>query len=132
MSGLPTACHASPELTGSEVAQRLHKSRRWLQDYLRKHPYYRLAGRTKIFTEADILRLYEALPCPSSSGLPGKEKRRIGQSVAHTSGFMWSEAQELLASASLTSSSKSGRVRSNVVSLPRKTNQRSWPLPSAT
>ncbi len=53
--------------TLDEVAQLFRVSRRTLQDFLRLHPYYRRLGRRKLFTEDDITRLYEALPCPSSS-----------------------------------------------------------------
>ena len=49
------------------VATRLHKSPRWLQSYLRERPFGRMAGRTRLFTDADILALIESLPCPSSS-----------------------------------------------------------------
>ena len=46
--------------TLEEVAERFRVSRRTLQDFLRDHPYYRTLGRRKLFTEADITRLYEA------------------------------------------------------------------------
>jgi hypothetical protein len=53
--------------TLEEVAARFRVSRRTLQDFVRIHPYYRRLGRRKLFTEADIARLYEALPCSNSS-----------------------------------------------------------------
>jgi excisionase family DNA binding protein len=53
--------------TLEEVAERFRVSRRTLQEFLKDHPYYRILGRRKLFTEADIERLYEAMPCPSSS-----------------------------------------------------------------
>src|SRR6266705_3539813 len=75
-------------LTVEEVAQRLHKSPRWLQDFLRDHPtgpdgrpFFRLAGRTRLFSESDVGRLYEALPCPSSSSRRDKAKARTGRSA---------------------------------------------------
>jgi len=52
--------------TLEEVAERFRVSRRTLQDFLRTHPYYRRLGRRKLFTEADISRLYESLACPPS------------------------------------------------------------------
>jgi len=60
-----------------QAARRLHKSRRWLQDFIRDHPYYRLAGRTKLFTELDILKLIERatgawIDCPV--GTTAREK----------------------------------------------------------
>jgi hypothetical protein len=79
--------------TMEEVAQRLHKSRRWLQDFVRNHPFYRLAGRTKLFTEGDIARLVEALPCPSGSNPQEKAARRIGTSGAPSSESLLTEAR---------------------------------------
>jgi hypothetical protein len=61
-----------PYLTLQEAAAKLRKSRRWLWDWLDKHPcdrfdrpYYRLAGRTWILTEGDVARIFEDLPCRS-------------------------------------------------------------------
>lgn len=58
-------------LTLHAVAERLHVTRRWLQEYLRQNPYdqfgrpvFRVAGRSKIFTEDDYNRLLETLPTP--------------------------------------------------------------------
>lgn len=60
-----------------DVAKRLHKSERWLRDWLSRHPqdvhgrpFYRLAGRTKLFTSADVARILEALPCPQARPAP--------------------------------------------------------------
>jgi hypothetical protein len=53
--------------TLDETAARLRVSRRWLQEFLRGRPYGRMAGRKRLFTEADIAILIEGLPCPSSS-----------------------------------------------------------------
>jgi hypothetical protein len=53
--------------TVEEVAARFRVSRRSFQSFIRQYPYYRTFGRRKLFTEADIAHLYEALPCPSSS-----------------------------------------------------------------
>ena len=50
--------------TINDVAKRFHKSRRWLQEFLKVHPHYRLAGRTKLFTEEDIAKLHDALGRP--------------------------------------------------------------------
>ena len=52
--------------TTDEVVARLKVSPRWFREFLKKHPYYREAGRAKLFTEADIKRLYEAMTCRSS------------------------------------------------------------------
>lgn len=57
-----------PRLTIHEAAEALRKSERWLHEWLRSHPadrhgrpFYARAGRTKIFTAADIDRIDEAM-----------------------------------------------------------------------
>src|SRR6478672_5966225 len=89
-------------LTIEEAANRLRKSRRWLQDFLRDNPtdlagtpFYRKAGRTMLFTEADIVRIYEALPCPSSSSRRAKASRRTGPFAGRTSADPLTEALAL-------------------------------------
>src|ERR1700722_8529621 len=68
---------AAPQLfTLAEVAERLHKSPRWMQYFLRDNPFGRMAGRTRLFTEEDIAAIIEALPCPSKS--PGGTARPSG------------------------------------------------------
>src|SRR6184192_1821580 len=99
--------------TLDEVAERLRKSRRWLQDFIRVRPYYRLAGRTKLFSETDIARLVEALPCPSVSCPRAKVKRRTGTSVAVTSGSVLTAALELASEGSPKRSCENGNARSN-------------------
>src|SRR5262245_22623339 len=111
-------------LTLDEAAAKLRKSRRWLQSFLREHPYYRLAGRTKLFTEADINRPYEALPCPSNSSR--RASRRFSRSGVHTSASTLTEALRLASEPLPRKSSSSGNARLNVVSLP---NAASRPLP---
>ena len=53
--------------TMEEVAAQLLVSRRWLEGLIKIYPFYRIAGRRKVFTQSDIQRLYEALPRPPSS-----------------------------------------------------------------
>ena len=53
--------------TMPEVAAQFRVSRRWLQDFIKIYPFYRIAGRLKVFSPTDIQRLYEALPRPPSS-----------------------------------------------------------------
>jgi hypothetical protein len=100
-----------------EVAQRLHKSRRWLQDFVRDHPFYRLAGRTKLFTEGDIARLVEALPCPSSSSRRAKAARRTGMSEARTLESLLTEARRLLSSEPRGRSSSDGDGKSSAANI---------------
>jgi hypothetical protein len=101
----------------NEVAARLRKSRRWLDDYLKSHPYYRLAGRTKVFTEGDISRLIEALPCPSGSKRRAKVSRRTGGSEDLTLGSESIEALRLAREGRRRKSSTASRPTSNVVNL---------------
>src|SRR3982074_1002271 len=126
-------------LTLSEAAAELRKSRRWLQDWLAKNPvdafgkpFCSKLGRTRVFREADIARILDATmdqPCPSKSTRPAPVKRRIIQSGGHTSGALWTEAQELLKSPLRSESLKSSKARSNVVSIQRSPSSRP-PQPS--
>lgn len=100
-----------PYLTLKEAAANLRKSERWLWDWLDKHPcdafdrpYYRLAGRTKLFSADDLARIYEAMPCPSSSARPVRAKRRTLKSEEHTSESQWNAVAELTGDRSLSSS----------------------------
>src|SRR5215813_3982884 len=72
-----------------EAAERLHKSRRWLQDWLRFHPadslgkpFYAQLGRTKVFTDESLSRLLAACMedqrCRSSSSRRVRVGARIG------------------------------------------------------
>ena len=85
-----------PYMTLAEAASKLRKSPRWLWDWLDKNPrdgfdrpFYRLAGRTRLFSEGDVARIFEALPCPSVSGRPAKAKRRTSKSAAPISDAAW-------------------------------------------
>src|SRR5215475_14649668 len=80
--------------TLEEVAERFRVSRRTLQDYIRRHPYYRTLGRRKLFTEADITRLYEAMPCPSNS--TENAEAPTGTSAAPSEASLWTRAAALL------------------------------------
>src|SRR5262249_15093889 len=82
-------------LTMDEAAKELRISRRWLQDFIKRYPYYRTVGRKKLFNSEDISRLIGALPCPGSSSRPAKAKRRSGTSAANTSASDLTTALEL-------------------------------------
>jgi hypothetical protein len=56
---------AAQVLTLGDVAKRLHKSPRWLRDYLRGRSIGKMAGRTPIFVEADVAAIFESLPSPN-------------------------------------------------------------------
>src|SRR6185437_1369475 len=107
-----------------EVAAELRVKKRWLADFLRANPcdgygepFFRLAGRVKLFTETDIARIYKALPCPSSSCRPVSAKRRTGRVAAPTSDNTLTEALRLASEHSHPRLSANGNAKSNVVSL---------------
>jgi hypothetical protein len=110
-------------LTLPEVAEKIHVSKRWLQEFLRGEPIGRRAGRQRLFTEADVIEIYRRLPpCHSSSNRPVKAKRRIGAYGGATSGSELTEVLALLTKGSRKKSCerKSAELRttSNVVALP--------------
>lgn len=84
----------------AEAAEELRKGERWLRDWLKQHPrdvhgeaFYCLAGRTKLFTNADIDRIRESLPCPSRSSRRKLGVRRTTTSAAPTSESLLTEAR---------------------------------------
>lgn len=106
----------SLSLTLPEAAGRLHKSRRWLLEWLRKHPadkagepYFTPVGRDKIFHQADIARIEIALrgkiKCRSVSGRRVPVKRRTTKSAEPISDAELRLAAELLNDPSLLNSS---------------------------
>src|SRR5215813_2501928 len=77
--------------TIDQVAEELHKSKDWLQDWLLRHPvdehgspFYRLAGRTKLFRRIDVDRIFHALEAPSCRYVSSRPARTIpiGRSAA--------------------------------------------------
>jgi hypothetical protein len=86
----------------AEVAERLHKSPRWMQEFLRDKPFGRMAGRTRLFTEADIAAIIEALPAAKSYA----EKAGYAAHVAPASPALLAKAEKLLAADKRT---RSGR-----------------------
>src|SRR6266576_963414 len=104
-------------LTLPEAAKELRKSKRWLQDWLANNPvdavglpFCSKLGRTKVFRETDIARILDATldqPCRSKSPHPAPVKRRTIRAGGHTSGSLWTEAQELLKSPLQSENSKS-------------------------
>jgi hypothetical protein len=112
-----------------EVAGKLRKSRRWLQDFLRDHPYYRTAGRTKLFTDEDVSRLIEALPCGNSSHR-ATARPSIGTSGENISGSLWITARELLTGARPQRFSRRGSGKPNSHSEPTAEARRAVGLPT--
>jgi hypothetical protein len=113
----PGACVVLPSrraaalLTLPEVAGRLHKSVRWLQGWLKDHPFGRMAGRTRLFTEGDVAAIIEALPCPSSSS--SVTAPRSGTSAAPSEDSLWTQAQSLLTAGRRKRSGRNANGRSS-------------------
>src|SRR5262249_16427939 len=102
-----------------ETARQLRVSRRWLQDFIRHHPYYRSAGRKKLFTAEDINRLIEAMSCPGSSFRPAPAKRRSITSAGPTSASDLTTALELARQTRRSAFSRPGASEPNVVNFPQ-------------
>src|ERR1700740_2076394 len=93
--------------TLDEVATMLHKSRRWLWDWLARHPhdrsgrpFYRMAGRTRLFRQADIDRMLEEMRCPSHCARHARVNRRTTRYAAPTSASLLNEVRGLLTKSS--------------------------------
>jgi hypothetical protein len=84
----------------ADVAAKLGKSKRWLEDFLRQNPCGRRAGRTRIFTDEDLARLVQMLPRDDLKAGPSFLNQKQGRS-ARAAGRPWDhtsiEAAELLA-----------------------------------
>src|SRR5262245_8543341 len=113
----------TPLYTMDQVAARYGKSRRAFQDWLRGHQppagqphYYRLMGRSKLFTDADLARLDEAIRCPSPLSRRKQAGRRISTFAARTSASELTEALRLTTEKSPRRCSPRSSARSNVVS----------------
>jgi hypothetical protein len=98
--------------TMAEVADRMRVSRRWLQGFIKAHPFYRTAGRKKLFSDSDIRRLMDALPCPCDSSLRVKASRRTGQSAGRISESPLIELRGLLNGSSPPVFSRSSKTTS--------------------
>src|SRR6516165_6081816 len=101
--------------TMDEVATKLRISRRYLQDVIKDHPYYRSFGRKKLFTDEDVSRIIEAMSCPGSSSRRARVKRRTGTSVASTSELLLTEVRALARGGRQPRSSPPGSARPSVV-----------------
>src|SRR5262249_25884607 len=112
-----------------EAAERLHKSRRWLQDWLRDHPadslgkpFYAQLGRTKVFTDDDLRRILAAAMederCRLNSSPRGRPNMRHGGFAAPTSGSTLTKAGGPEGKHSRRKSAEGSNVTSKVVSWP--------------
>ena len=111
----------APEFfTIDEVAAHFRVSRRKLQEHIRRFPYFRLFGRRKLFTETDIVRLYEALPCHSNSNHRVRVRRHTTASEAPTSESMLIEALALLNEKQPTAFAAAGATKSSAANTPTR------------
>ena len=116
--------------TMDETAGKLRISRRYLQDLIQAHPYYRTAGRKKLFADEDINRLIEAMSCRGNSSRRKKAVRANGTSGAPTSASDYNTALELASGRRPSAFSPLGESKPNVVSFdasqtPRRQRQHS-------
>src|SRR5262245_49807186 len=84
--------------TIDHVAERLHMSGKWVRRFVKRHPYYKLAGRRMLFSDADIERLIGELPCPSNCSVARAPKAKSTRSAGRSSENAYSRLQELLTS----------------------------------
>ncbi|WP_063709054.1 hypothetical protein [Bradyrhizobium centrolobii] len=105
-----------------QVANALHVTVRWLQEWLRAHPvdaagepYCTPVGRKRIFHPSDITRIEKALrediKRRYTSGRCAPAKRRILKSEAPSQESMWRRAAELLNDPSLIEAGKNWRTK---------------------
>src|SRR5215471_440302 len=115
-----------------QVAERLGLKRRYLADWLRAHrdqegkPYYsRQAGKTKLFTDADVVRIFDALP--QAGGTPcsiSRHRKANTVRTAYAAPSSTSESTSALAYATellhkRNSNTLRRRSPANVIPLPR-------------
>jgi hypothetical protein len=109
--------------TLEEAAKELRKTRRWLNEWLRAHPFdsegepfFTPVGRDKILHQSDIARIELALrgelKCRSGSVRRAPAGRRTTKSAAPTSESAWKLAAELLNDPSLLSRSERSKSAS--------------------
>ena len=118
----------TPKLyTLAEAASSIHKSARWLRSWLRgRGGIGKLAGRTRLFTEADVLRIIGELePCPSNCSRPKRAGRRTSTSAADALRSPLTEALALATERSPSSSSGRSKTKSSVVAMPNRATPRS-------
>jgi excisionase family DNA binding protein len=108
-------------LTLDEVAAYFRVSKRTMLEYVRQHPYYRMIGKRKLFTQADVLALEESLKCPSNSAPQSRGERRTSRYAEPTSEFTSTDLLKHLTERSRGRCSKRSKPTSNVAPFPTKT-----------
>jgi hypothetical protein len=70
---------SSEFMTLPEVAAHFRKGKRWMREFLNLHPHYKLAGRTMLFSELHIAKLWEAMERPPNHLRPRKSAPAVKQ-----------------------------------------------------
>jgi hypothetical protein len=68
--------------TMDEAAAIFRVKKRIFAEFIAGKPFYRVIGRAKLFTDQDIVQLYEAMECPSISA--NATAPSTGASAAHS------------------------------------------------
>src|ERR1700704_4565001 len=76
-----------------EAAAHLRVSKRAFQDIIKRHPFYAKNGRVYLFSESDVLKIWEAMRCPSNSN--AARDPNIGISVAPSEASLSSKLRAL-------------------------------------
>jgi hypothetical protein len=114
-------------ISRADLAKRLGRSPRWLQDFEPARRYGRMLGGRHVYTEEDYRRILEELPCPSRSSRRAKGGRPTGASAARISGSTLTEALRLASEGLPSNSCGAGKRKSKVASLSQHRQARSQP-----
>ena len=104
--------------TMDEAAKKLRISRRFLQDIIKDHPYYKAFGSKKLFTDEDVSRIIEAMSRRGISARRARVARRTDTSGASISESLLTAVRELANAKRRRGYSQHGSGKPNVVSFP--------------
>ena len=96
--------------TFEEAAEKLHVSKRSLQDIIKRHPHYAKNGRVYLFCENDIQLIWGGMRCHSSS--QSEAGPSIGISVAPSEAKVFSKLLEQTTKPRLRKYASSARLDS--------------------
>ena len=106
-------------LTMDETAEALNVSRRWFQDFIQTiDPCWLVAGRRKLFDEAALHAVREAMRCHTNSSRLSRGGRGSIGSGGRKPGSTLTEALRLATAGKRKSSSSNGATRQNVMPFP--------------
>jgi hypothetical protein len=107
-----------------EAAIFFRVKRRFFQEIVARRPFYREAGRRKIFFADDVARIKAALPCPSNSSRRAKARPRTTQFEGRTYDATLTELRALLTSGKPARGLTASKSKSNVVNIGSRTPSR--------